>query len=151
MTGGESGGDDPAGGERGARRVRVVVAEDNPGDVRLLEEALAGLGRPLEVCPIADGLEVLRFVRREGPHAERPVPDLFLLDLNLPKHDGREILVAIRASADLARVPVVVLTSSGAPHDRRELLRLGADRFVRKPCRLDELVAVGRVVAALLP
>ena len=94
------------------RPMQLLRAEDNPGDVRLVREAL-GEGKDAPVLHVVrDGEEAWRFLRREGPFAEAPRPDLVLLDLNLPRRDGREVLADIKADPALAVVPVVLLTSS---------------------------------------
>src|SRR4051812_19808002 len=100
-----------------ARAVEVLLVEDNPGDVRLTREALRD-GRVRSNLHIAqDGVEALAFLRREGLYHDVPRPDLILLDLNLPKKDGREVLAEIKADERLRRIPVVVLTTSHAEQD----------------------------------
>src|SRR5437879_3679451 len=96
------------------RRVRVLLVEDNPGDVRLTAEALRDDTIDGEFHVVSDGVEAMDFLRHERSHTESPRPDLVLLDLNLPKKDGSEVLAEMKASTDLRSIPVVVLTSSSA-------------------------------------
>ena len=122
--------------------VRILLVEDNPGDVRLVREAL-NRGSPSGTLYVAeDGLEAMDFLRRQGKHREAPRPDLVLLDLNLPKKDGREVLAEIKSDEDLRRVPVVVLTSSEAEADVVRCYDLAANCYIVKPFELDRFMAV---------
>lgn len=122
--------------------IRILLVEDNPGDVRLTREALRDAKMLNELYTAADGVEALAFLRREAPHASAPRPDLILLDLNLPKVDGREVLAAIKESPELRRIPVVVLTSSDAEEDVARSYDLHANCYVRKPVELQSFLDV---------
>ena len=125
----------------------ILVVEDNPGDVRLTQRALdAGSAVRHRLHVVEDGEMALAFLRRDPPHEEAPRPDLVLLDLNLPKTDGREVLGAIKADEDLRRIPIVVLSTSSALRDIRDSYDLHANCFVTKPLHLAEYVEVIRRV-----
>ena len=122
--------------------LEILLVEDNPGDARLTEEALKE-GKVLTNLSVArDGVEAMAMLRREGPHADLPRPDLVLLDLNLPRKDGREVLAEIRADPDLRRLPVVVLTTSAAEQDIVRAYDLHANCYITKPVDLDQFVAI---------
>lgn len=125
-----------------SRPVEILLVEDNPGDVRLTREALreGKVRNNLHVTP--DGVEALRFLRREGEYADAVRPDLILLDLNLPKKDGREVLEDIKADPSLRYIPVVVLTSSEAEQDIVRAYDLHANCYVTKPVDLDQFIHV---------
>ncbi len=122
--------------------VEFLLAEDNPGDVRLTKEALrdSKVHNNLKVVP--DGVEALAFLRREGKYANAPRPDVVLLDLNLPKKDGREVLEAIKTDPALKRIPVVIVTSSEAEQDILRTYDLHANCYVSKPVDLDQFIKV---------
>jgi CheY-like chemotaxis protein len=126
--------------------IEILLVEDNPGDARLAIEALreAKVGNRLNV--VQDGVEAVAFLRREGRHADAPRPDLVLLDLNLPKKDGREVLAEIKADADLKRIPVVVLTTSKAEQDILKMYELHANCYITKPVDLDQFMNVVRSI-----
>jgi CheY-like chemotaxis protein len=128
---------------------RIVVVEDNPGDVHLLRLALLQAGLVCDLRVLEDGAEGMRLARREPPYHDT-VPDLIVLDLNLPKHDGLEVLSALRADPVLSAVPVVVFTSSTSPRERARMEELGAARFLAKPPDLDAFLAVGHMLRSLL-
>ncbi len=134
--------------EKGVSMPDVLLAEDNPADVYLIREALREHGVRCTLEVISTGEEVLRIVSGEGNLA-RPL-DLVILDLNLPRHDGIEILQRLRESATLSHVPVVVLTSSDSPRDRKAAMELGATRFLRKPSSLEEFLDLGLIFRNLL-
>ncbi|MEO7837814.1 MAG: response regulator, partial [Anaerolineales bacterium] len=94
--------------------VQVLLVEDNPGDVRLTQEAFRGANTSIHLHVVSDGVEAMAFLRKEGIHINAPRPDLILLDLNLPKMDGREVLAHIKADDDLKTIPTVILTTSDA-------------------------------------
>ena len=127
----------------------IVLVEDNPGDVRLLQLALRQAGVVCDLRVLQDGEEGMALARREGTHAGR-VPDLIVLDLNLPKHDGLEVLAALHAAPALRSVPVVVFSSSTSPLDRARVAELGAAGFLSKPPDLDAFLAVGDVLRSML-
>jgi CheY-like chemotaxis protein len=126
--------------------VVVLHVEDDPGDVLMIREALDenGLGHELHVC--SDGEDALRFVRRETPHEDAPRPDLVLLDLNLPRRDGREVLADIKADEGLRTIPVVVLTTSEAEEDVLRSYALHANAYVTKPVDFDRFIDVVRQI-----
>jgi CheY-like chemotaxis protein len=125
-----------------SRPVEILLVEDNPGDVRLTKEALkeGTIRNHLNVA--SDGVEAMRYLRREGEHADATRPDLILLDLNLPKMDGREVLQAVKADPSLRQIPVVVLTSSAAEQDIVRAYDLHANCYVSKPVDLDQFIHV---------
>jgi chemotaxis family two-component system response regulator Rcp1 len=122
--------------------IEILLVEDNPGDVRLTREALRDgkVGNRLHVA--MDVVEAMAFLRKEGPHAEAPTPDLVLLDLNLPKKSGREVLEEIKQDDKLKHIPVVILTSSQAEQDVLSSYRLRANAFVTKPVDLEQFLKV---------
>ena len=125
------------------RPIEILLVEDNPGDVRLTVEALReSKMRNNNMSVVGDGVEALAFLRREGKYADAPCPDLILLDLNLPKKGGHEVLAEIRADEELRRIPVVVLTASEAERDITRAYDLHADCYITKSCYLDQFVVV---------
>lgn len=128
------------------RPVEILLVEDNPGDVRLTQEALRDgkVRNNLSVAP--DGVEAMAFLRREGKYAGAPRPDLILLDLNLPRMDGREVLAAIKADERLRRIPVVVLTTSRAEQDVLRSYDLHVNCYVTKPIDLDQFITVVKTI-----
>jgi len=124
------------------RPIEILLVEDNPGDIRLTIEALKE-GKVRNNLNVAkDGVEALCFLRRESPFEAAPRPDLILLDLNLPKKDGRELLADIKADELLRRIPVVVLTTSKAEEDVLKTYNLHANCYITKPVDLDQFIAV---------
>lgn len=123
-----------------SKRTSILLVEDNPGDIRLIREVLRDgvVCNGLHVAP--DGVEALAFLRREGKFADVPRPDLILLDLNLPKKDGREVLAEIKADEELKRIPVVVLTTSQHDEDIFKAYGLGANCYVTKPMDLEDFM-----------
>jgi CheY-like chemotaxis protein len=122
--------------------VEILLVEDNPGDVRLTREALRD-GRVANRVTVAkDGVEAMAVLRREGSFADAPRPDLILLDLNLPKKDGREVLSEIKTDKDLQLIPVVILTSSKAEEDLVKSYGLHANCYVTKPLDLEQFATV---------
>ena len=128
---------------------QIVLVEDNPGDVHLIRLALRQAGVACEVRVLKDGEEGMALARRQDPNADR-VPDLIVLDLNLPKHDGLEVLAALRAEPVLATVPVLVFSSSTSPRERARAEELGAIGVLAKPPDLDAFLAVGSVLKNVL-
>ncbi len=122
--------------------IEVLLVEDNPGDVRLTREALkeGKVRNNLSVAP--DGVEALAFLRRQGRYADAPRPDVILLDLNLPKKDGREVLEEIKADPLLRTIPVVILTTSEAERDIARAYDLHANCYITKPVDLDQFITV---------
>ncbi len=126
--------------------VEVLLVEDNPGDVRLTLEALKDGKVNNHLSVVEDGVEALAFLRREGKYADASRPDLILLDLNLPKKDGREVLSEIKTDEDLKRIPVVVLTTSKAEEDILKTYNLHANCYITKPVDFDQFVIVVRLI-----
>ena len=122
--------------------VDFLLVEDNPGDVRLTQEALRDAKIRNRVSVVEDGVEALAFLRRQGRYAEMPRPDVILLDLNLPRKDGREVLAEIKADPDLRRIPVVILTTSEAEEDILRAYNLNANCYVTKPVDFQQFVKV---------
>jgi len=122
--------------------IEILLVEDNPGDVRLTKEALkeAKVGNYLHV--VEDGVAAMQFLRHEGEYHDVPRPDLILLDLNLPKKDGREVLEEIKADDSLKTIPVVVLTTSHAEEDIVRSYNLHANCYVTKPVDLDQFIRI---------
>lgn len=128
------------------RALELLLVEDNPGDVELAREALRELPLALRLSVVHDGVEALAFLRRQGRHADAPRPDLVLLDLNIPKLDGRGVLAEAKGDAALREIPIVVLTSSQAEPDVRRAYALHANCYVAKPVDLDQYFATVRAV-----
>jgi two-component system, chemotaxis family, response regulator Rcp1 len=126
--------------------MEILLVEDNPGDVRLTREALRIGKVPNTLRTVSDGLEALAYLRKEGQYHEAPVPDLILLDLNLPRKDGREVLAEIKQDPELRRIPVVVMTTSAAEQDILKSYDLHANCYVTKPPDFARLVAVVRAI-----
>jgi two-component system, chemotaxis family, response regulator Rcp1 len=122
------------------------LVEDNPGDVRLTREAFRAANRSIRLHVAPDGVEAMAFLRRQGPHAQVPRPDLILLDLNLPKMDGREVLARIKEDESLKTIPTVILTTSDAEADIVKSYQLQANCYLSKPVQLE---AFENVVASI--
>lgn len=122
--------------------INVLLVEDSPGDVRLTQEALKDAKVHINLHVASDGIDAMAFLMKEGGHADVPRPDLILLDLNLPKKDGREVLKEIKESAALATIPVVILTTSSAQEDVINSYRLHANCYITKPVSLDGFLKV---------
>jgi chemotaxis family two-component system response regulator Rcp1 len=128
------------------RAIEILMVEDNPGDVRLTREALKGGKVWNQLHVVEDGVAALDFLHRRAPHADAPRPDLILLDLNLPKKDGREVLAAIKADESLKLIPVVILTTSQAEEDVIRAYALNANCYVTKPV---DFLQFTRIVQAI--
>ena len=126
----------------GGRPIEILLVEDNPGDVRLTIEALRESKVRNHLSVARDGVEALAFLRREGTLAEAVRPDLILLDLNLPRKDGREVLAELKADPDLKTIPVVILTTSRAEQDVLRSYELQANCYISKPVDLDQFITV---------
>jgi CheY-like chemotaxis protein len=131
----------PKSGAPGAR-IEILLVEDNPGDVRLTREALKDARVSNNLSVTMDGVEALAFLRKEGRYAASPRPDLILLDLNLPKKNGREVLEEIKREDALRHIPVVVFTTSQAEQDVIQSYRLRANAYVTKPVDLGQFLGV---------
>src|SRR5450432_4307169 len=133
-------------GESNAKRIDILLVEDNPGDVRLTREALAE-GKVLNhLHVVGDGVEALDYLLQRGQYPGATRPDLVLLDLNLPKKDGREVLAQIKANDDLKRIPVVVLTTSQAEEDIFKSYDLHANCYIAKPVDFENFIQVVRSI-----
>lgn len=126
--------------------IEILLVEDNPGDARLAREALRDSKARNKLHHVEDGVEAMKFVRRQAEYANVPSPDLILLDLNLPKKDGREVLAEIKEDPELRLIPVVVLTTSEAERDLLKSYRLHANAYVVKPIDFDRFVEIVHVV-----
>jgi two-component system response regulator len=124
----------------------VLLVEDNPGDVRLTREAFKDSQIVNELFVVGDGVQALEYLRGENGYAHAPKPDLILLDLNLPKKDGREVLAEIKNDVRLSYIPVVVLTTSSAEQDVLRSYELAANCYVTKPIEFDQFVEVVRSI-----
>ena len=124
------------------RPVEILLVEDNPGDVRLTREALREGKVRNNLAVASDGIEAIAYLRKEGEHAGAVRPDLILLDLNLPRKDGREVLEEIKSDNELKRIPVVVLTTSKAEEDVLRTYNLHANCYVTKPVDLEKFMVV---------
>ncbi|MCA1776786.1 MAG: response regulator [Loktanella sp.] len=120
----------------------VLLVEDSPGDVRLTQEAFREANIEIKMSVAEDGVEAMAFLRREGPHAGAPRPDLILLDLNLPRMDGREVLALIKADERLKSIPTVILTTSESEADIVKSYSLQANCYLSKPVELDAFEAL---------
>ena len=128
------------------KSIEVLLVEDNPGDVRLITEALKDAKIHVHINVVYDGVEALAMLRREGKYAAAVLPDLVLLDLNLPKLSGHEVLARIKQDENLRRIPVVIVTSSQADRDIATSYDLHANCFVTKPVDLDQFFRVVEAV-----
>jgi two-component system, chemotaxis family, response regulator Rcp1 len=128
----------------GSRPIDILLVEDNPGDVRLTIEALKDGKVRNRLSVVGDGVEALAFLRQEGKYADAPRPDVVLLDLNLPKKDGREVLAEIKEDESLRRIPVVVLTTSSSEQDILKTYNLHANCYITKPVDLEQFIEVVR-------
>jgi chemotaxis family two-component system response regulator Rcp1 len=126
----------------GAVPIEVLLVEDSSGDVRLTREAFRDAKVHINLHVASDGIEAMAFLRREGQYAKAPRPDLILLDLNLPKKDGREVLTEIKESSTLKSIPVVILTTSASEADILRSYRLHANCYITKPVGLDGFLEV---------
>jgi CheY-like chemotaxis protein len=126
--------------------IEILLVEDNPGDVDLAREALATgkVRNTLQV--VGDGIAAMDYLRHQGKYAKAPRPDLILLDLNMPKKDGREVLAEVKADPDLKRIPVVILTTSKAEEDILKTYNLHANCFITKPIDLHQFIKVVQAI-----
>ena len=117
--------------------IQVLLVEDSPGDVRLTQEAFRDANKAIQLNVVVDGVEAMAFLKHEGVHLHAPRPDLILLDLNLPKMDGREVLAHIKEDESLKLIPTVILTTSDAEADIVRSYQLQANCYLNKPVQLD--------------
>ncbi len=128
------------------RPINILLVEDNPGDVRLTEEAFKDGRLRTNLFVAEDGVEAIAFLRRQGKYAQVPRPDLVLLDLNLPKKSGREVLAEIKADEELKSIPVVMLTISKAEEDILRAYNLHVNCYITKPIDLDRFMEVVKTI-----
>ena len=133
----------------GQKPISILLAEDNPADVGLVREALEEYGVEGELIVATDGEKAIQFIH-DIDAQQVTCPDLFVVDLNLPKKPGREVLESIRLSVHCLQTPVVILTSSDAQRDRDDAMRLGASKYLRKPSHLEEFIQLGAIFKAML-
>jgi DNA-binding response OmpR family regulator len=126
--------------------IEILLVEDNPGDADLAREALDGSKFNNDLHVVDDGEKAMAFLRREGPYADMPRPDLILLDLNLPRKDGRQVLAEIKEDDYLKRIPVVILTTSKAEEDVIKSYNHHANCFITKPIDLNQFLNVVRAI-----
>lgn len=132
--------------EKTGRPIEILLVEDNPGDVRLTQEALKDAKVLNKLRVVSDGVEALDFLRRQGKYAHAVRPGLILLDLNLPKMDGRKVLAEIKEDPELKRIPVVVLTISKADEDIIKTYELHANCYITKPVDLEQFMEVVKAI-----
>ena len=128
------------------RSIQVLLVEDNPADADLMRETIEMSKLHLDLSVVKDGVEAIQYLRAEGAYANAARPDLILLDLNLPRMNGRQVLANVKGDADLRGIPVVVLTSSGAEQDIVQSYNLGANCYVIKPVDLKAFQSIVRQV-----
>jgi len=131
-------------------RPHLLLVEDNPADADLVEEALAEAQLDCGLSIVRDGAQAIEFIESLDGDASRPCPELVLLDLNLPKVSGEEVLNRLRSSQKWRSAKVLVISSSNEPADRERSMKLGASEYFRKPSRLEQYMALGPLVRALL-
>jgi two-component system, chemotaxis family, response regulator Rcp1 len=131
-----------------AATIDVLLVEDNPGDVRLTREAFKDAQLAINLSVVDDGIEAIAFLNREGVYANAPRPHIILLDLNLPKKDGRQVLEEIKGTPAFATIPVVVLTTSSSEEDVMRSYRLHANSYITKPVSLDGFLTVVKSIDA---
>lgn len=134
----------------GTSKARILLVEDNSGDVELLRLAIKKAELECELTVLDDGAEALALVRQQGKYVGTPAPDLAVLDLNVPKYDGVEILEAMRANPAFVDVRVAVLSSSSSPRERANIAKYRVSRYITKPLDLDEFLAIGKILRELL-
>lgn len=131
---------------RTTKPIEILLVEDNPGDVRLTREALRDAKVHNQMHVVGDGVEALAYLRRTGPYAQANRPDLILLDLNLPRMNGFEVLDAIKGDDDLKQIPVVILTTSQSEEDIVRGYKLRANAYVTKPVDLDQFIKMIKAI-----
>jgi CheY-like chemotaxis protein len=124
--------------------IDILMVEDNPADVRLTREMFTECNIHGRLSVVKDGVEAMAFLRRQGPYLGAARPDLIILDLNLPRKDGREVLAEVKADPELRRIPIVILSTSGAEADIVKTYNLHANCYIVKPADLDEFAEVVR-------
>lgn len=122
------------------QQINILLVEDNPGDARLVEEAFRESAWQSKLHHVMDGVAAMEFLRRQGPHVKVPEPNLVLLDLNLPKMSGREVLAEVKSDPRLSHIPVIALTTSQSTHDIEQCYDLGGNAYLVKPVDLDQFL-----------
>ena len=122
--------------------IHILLVDDDPADVRLTQEALKEHKVYCQTAVASDGVQAMAYLRREGPYADAVRPDIILLDLNMPRKDGREVLDEVKTDPDLKRIPVVIMTTSNAAHDVLQSYNLGANCYIVKPVDLEQLTTI---------
>lgn len=130
------------------RPIEILLVEDSPSDTELTTEALRDFKVRNHVSIVEDGVQAMQFLRRQGPYADAPRPDLIMLDLNLPRKDGREVLADIKADEQLKTIPIVVLTTSHAEQDVLRAYQLNANCYINKPVDFNQFLEVVRSIEA---
>lgn len=128
------------------RAFNLLLIEDNPGDVRLTQEAIKEGKKDIHLEVVMDGVEAIKYLRKQAPYEDKPTPDIILLDLNLPKWDGREVLREIKTDEFLKRIPVLVLTTSNAEQDVINCYDLHANCYINKPVDFDRFFEIIRKI-----
>ena len=128
------------------RPIEILLVEDNPGDVRLTMEALRQDKMRNNLHVVTDGVEAMAWLRRQDKYTDAPRPDIILLDLNLPKKDGREVLAEVKTDKDLKRIPVVILTTSAAEEDIMRAYEFSANCYITKPVDLEQFIKVVKAI-----
>lgn len=126
--------------------VEILIVEDNPGDVRLMQEAMRDSKVLNKIHVVEDGVAAMSYLHRDGEYADAPCPDLIMLDLNLPMKDGREVLEEVKEDPELRRIPVVILTMSGAEDDILRTYNHYANCYITKPIDLQQFIQVVRAI-----
>ena len=134
--------------QKAKRSVEILVVDDNPGDVRLTAEALKDVKIRNRVHTVKDGREAIAFLRRKGKHAHAPRPDLILLDLNMPRMDGMQVLAEIKKDSTLMSIPVVILTGSREMEDIAQSYSLNANCYVTKPIDLEQFITMVKSITS---
>jgi CheY-like chemotaxis protein len=132
------------------KTARILLVEDNRGDIVVVKLSLKRHGIEHALHVVNDGDQALQFIERMGASEDAPFPDLLLLDLNLPRVDGRDVLRAFRSRPDCAHIPVIVFTSSDAPSDREEVAALGIEYYFKKPTDFEAFMEIGAVIGRYL-
>ena len=133
-------------GKSETRPIRILLVEDNPGDIRLAQEALKEDKLSSNLYVVNDGVSAMQFLRGEGSYGDMPRPDLVLLDLNLPRMDGREVLAEVKRDPELGKIPIVVLTTSRADEDVCRAYSLNCNCYVTKPVAFDDYIEVIKAI-----
>jgi CheY-like chemotaxis protein len=132
------------------QQINILIAEDNPGDVFLVRRALASHGLKGRSTVVTDGEAAIQYLDNADSNADIPAPDLVLLDLNLPRHEGGQVLARLRKSSKCGQARVIIMTSSESPHDREMVRELGADLYFNKPSDLENFMQLGAIARQLL-